>query len=197
MKNKLTLASAILCLIMVVSEVDGQIRQRPDVSSRSSRKEKVDKPSALEKINPELLFGNLGFYNGLFISAKLNAGYKLSNRFTLGAGTKLFYNQYSVVGPDPSIFDLSGFLYGRAKIINELYFQAEYAITKYEKDPAGYNIRGIYENRKVNHPLFGVGYMSGSDKWRFGIQLMYIASESAQDLQGSVVEYWFGASYNF
>jgi hypothetical protein len=39
--------------------------------------------------------------------------------------------------------------------------------------------------------------MSGTDKWRFGIELLYIANEKARDYQGSIVEYWFGASYNF
>ncbi len=60
-----------------------------------------------------------------------------------------------------------------------------------------YIYRGFSTAQNVNYPLFGLGYMSGTDKWRFGIELLYIANEKARDYQGSIVEYWFGASYNF
>ncbi len=151
----------------------------------------------MDKLNPEIKFGNLGFFNGLSISSKAGVGYKIHNRFTAGVGGKLFYDQFSVQGPDPSVFDFGGLVYGRGKITNEIYVQAEYAFMKYAADPDGYQIRNLFLDKKVNYPLFGLGYVSGVNKWRFGIELLYIASETAQDIQGSIVEYWFGASYNF
>ncbi|MFZ1750815.1 MAG: hypothetical protein WAU01_11515 [Saprospiraceae bacterium] len=191
-----------LCLTFIfllsVSDVESQVRKRPtSTSTRKKKEEKAPAISLMEKINPELKFGNLGFFNGLTISTKVNAGFKFSDRFSAGAGMKLFYDQYSYTGPDPSVLDIGALFYGRAKITQEIYFQGEYALMGYAKDPDGYTIRGYVEKQKVNYPLFGLGYTSGMGKWRFGIELLYIASEQARDIQGSVVEYWFGASYNF
>lgn len=109
---------------------------------------------------------------------------------------RLFYNQYSFQGPDPSLLDLGGFVYGRGKITNEIYIQAEYALMNYSKDPDGFPARNRFEDVSINYPLFGLGYMSGGEKWKFGIQLMFNTNEEARDLQGNIIEYWFGASYN-
>jgi hypothetical protein len=189
------------CFLAFVTVADAQVRKRTAPSKNSkSKKEQVvkEETSFLDKGYAELKFGNLGFFNGLTISSKLDVGYKFHDRFSVGGGFKLFYDQFSVIGPDPSIFDLGGFLLARGKITNEIYFQAEYAFMSYAYSDA-YFTRNFPDglNKSVNSPLFGLGYMSGSDKWRFGIELMYIASESARDFQGSVIEYWFGASYNF
>lgn len=200
----MTRVKIVICLIVTlmifsVTVTDAQVRKRTDVSSRSKKevKEAIDKKSPFEKINAEILLGNVGFFNGLSISSKLSAFYKLSDRFALGGGVKLFYDQYSVIGPDPSVFDYGGFFAGRAKITKDIYFKAEYAFMHYAKDPDNYQIRRLYENVSVDYPLFGLGYMSGTGNWRFGIELLYIANETARDIQSSVVEYWFGASYNF
>ncbi len=177
------------------ADLNAQVRKKTTTSKAAKAKE--EKISFLEKFNPEIKFGNLGFFNGLSLSSKVNVGYKLHDRFTLGGGAKLFYDQFSVQGPDPSVFDLGGFVYGRGKITKEIYFQAEYAFMKYGADPDGYIIRGLTLDQKVNYPLLGLGYSSGIGKWRFGVELLYIASEAARDYQSAVVEYWFGASYNF
>ena len=186
----------ILALLISIAGADGQVRKRTTTSKKS--KEKKESVSFLNRVNPEIKFGNLGFFSGLFISSKLNAGIKLHDRFSVGAGTKLFYNQNSVPGPDPSIFDIGGLVYGRAKITNSIYFQAEYSFMKYGKDPDGYVYRGFQEAQKLNYPLLGLGYYSGGQgKWRFGMELLYIANSLASDYQNSILEYWFGASYNF
>ncbi len=183
-------------LIMSLSiNTDAQVRKR--TTSKKNTKEKKEKVNLLDKINPEIKFGNLGFFNGLAISTKFNAGFKPHNRFSFGGGGKLYFDQASVIGPDPSITDLGGFIYGRGKITDQIYFQAEYAFMKYGADPAGYRFRGLTEDQKVNFPLVGLGYNSGVGKWRFGIELLYITNQAARDYQNSVVEYWFGASYNF
>jgi len=183
-------------LLVCVGESDAQVRKRT-TSTRKKTKEKTEQVSLIEKLNGEIKFGNLGFFNGLNISSKLNVGYKLSNRFTVGGGGKIFYDQFSVIGPDPSITDLGGFLLGRGKITESIYLQAEYSFMNYAKDPDLFILRGLPLNQKVNFPLIGAGYASGLGKWKFGIELLYIANSTAQDIQGSVVEYWFGASYNF
>lgn len=202
MKNIYKVIPLILLFMMLVLDTDAQVRKRTAPSKRTdTKKEKSsktkDEGSFLDKGYAELKFGNLGFFNGLSISSKVDVGYKLHERFSVGGGFKLFFDQYSVIGPDPSIFDIGGFLHARAKITNEIYFQGEYAFMKYAKDPDGYPFRRLPLDQSVNYPLLGLGYMSGTDKWRFGIELLYIADERARDLQRSVVEYWFGASYNF
>jgi len=180
------------------ADVDAQVRRKSSGSKSKSKKNKTEeKISIVDKINPEIKFGNLGFFNGLSVSSKLNAGYKLHQRFTVGGGAKLFYDQFAVTGPDPSVFDSGGLLLARGKITQEIYIQAEYAFMHYSKDPAPYRIRDLFEDRNVNYPLIGAGDMSGIGKWRFGVELMYIGSQEAQDIQNSVIEYWFGASYNF
>lgn len=185
----------IVILMVSATDVDAQVRKR--TTSKKKSKQKEEQISLMEKINPEIRFGNLGFFNGLAISSKLNAGFKPHKRFSLGGGGKLFYDQISIIGPDPSVTDLGVFLYGRGKITENIYFQAEYAFMKYGADPDGFRIRNLFEPVKLNFPLVGLGYSSGFGKWRFGIELMYITNQTAQDIQGSVVEYWFGASYNF
>jgi hypothetical protein len=185
----------ILILLATATDMDAQVRKR--TTSKKKSKQKQEQISLMDKINPEIRFGNLGFFNGLAISTKLNAGFKPHKRFSFGAGGKLYYDQISVIGPDPSVTDLGGFLYGRGKITEEIYFQAEYSFMKYGADPPGFRIRNLNEPIKLNFPLVGLGYSSGFGKWRFGIELLYITNQTAQDIQGSVVEYWFGASYNF
>ncbi len=184
--------------VFMSDDVSAQLRKKTIKERKeASKKEKVDQPSLVDQLNPEFKFGNLGFFNGLSISTKANVGYKLSERFTIGAGGKLFYDQFAVTGSDPSVFDYGGFLLGRGKVTNEIYIQAEYAFMNYAADPAGYNIRGYSVDQKINFPLIGLGYMSGMGKWRFGVELMYNTNETARDIQRSVIEYWFGASYNF
>lgn len=196
------LFNTLLCILFILLassvDIDAQVRRKSSSSKAKSKKSKTEeKISIIDKINPEIKFGNLGFFNGLSVSSKIDAGYKLHPRFTVGGGAKLFYDQYAVLGPDPSVFDYGGLVMARGKITQEIYIQAEYAFMHYSKDPDPYQIRGLFEDRNVNYPLIGAGYMSGIGKWRFGIELMYIGNQEAQDIQNSVIEYWFGASYNF
>lgn len=189
------------CIFIMIDNTEAQVRKRTTSTSSRNKKDtkKAKEPSTpiYDRINADLLFGNLGFFNGLFISSKASVGYNLTKRISAGGGMRLFYNQYSFQGPDPSLLDLGGFVYGRGKITNEIYIQAEYAFMKYAKDPDGFPVRRRFEDVSINFPLVGLGYMSGGDKWKFGIQLMYNTNEEARDLQGNVIEYWFGASYNF
>ncbi len=196
MKKLAGLLMLIVILMASATDVDAQVRKR--TTSKKKSKQKEEQVSLMEKINPEIRFGNLGFFGGLSVSSKINVGYKLHKRFSLGGGGKFFYDQFSQIGPDPSVTDLGGFLYGRGKITDQIYFQAEYVFMKYGADPDGFRTRrNLFEPVNLNFPMVGLGYSSGFDKWRFGVELLYITNQTAQDIQGSVVEYWFGASYNF
>lgn len=184
--------------ILVADDASAQLRKKTTTSKKEARsKEREARPSLMEKINPELKFGNLGFFNGLSISSKLNVGYKLSERFTAGVGGKLFYDQFSAIGPDPSITSYGGLVHARGKITNEIYIQGEYTFMDYERFAFDSRNNLIIQEAKINTPLIGLGYMSGAGKWRFGVELLYIISDQAREYQGAVIEYWFGASYNF
>lgn len=187
MKTKLIFAFSI-CLMMYGSLSFGQTRTR--ISQKKS-KAKTEKISIWEKLNPEIKFGNIGFYNGFYISSKLDVGYKLSQRFSTGLGTKLFYTQISYIGPDDTYFDYGGFLYARGKITDDIFLQFEYSATKFDST-------NFLPEKTVTYPALGIGYYSGAgSKWRFGAELFYIFNGEAQDYNGSPVEYWFGATYNF
>ena len=174
MKKLAGLLMLIVILMASATDVDAQVRKR--TASKKKSKQKEEQVSLMEKINPEIRFGNLGFFGGLSVSSKINVGYKLH----------------------PSVTDLGGFMYGRRKITDQIYFQAEYVFMKYGADPDGFRTRrNLFEPVNLNFPMVGLGYSSGFDKWRFGVELLYITNQTAQDIQGSVVEYWFGASYNF
>lgn len=197
MKRALTLISLAVFMLVSAHQADAQIRKKSSAKSKREEQKKEKQKALLDKFNPEIKFGNLGFFNGLSVSSKMNLGYKMHKRFTAGGGMKVFYDQYSVIGPDPSVTDFGGLLFARGKITQEIYVQAEYAFMRYGKDPDGYRIRDLFETTSLSYPLVGLGYMSGTDKWRFGVELLYIANGQAQDIQSSVVEYWFGATYNF
>ncbi|MBK8626006.1 MAG: hypothetical protein IPN86_10715 [Saprospiraceae bacterium] len=196
MRNIIIAITFVCFFLTFATETEGQVRKRTTTTKTTkSTKEKVakDETNFLDKGYAEIKFGNLGFFNGLSLSSKLNVGYKFHDRFSAGGGFKLFFNQYVVPNaPDPSLLDIGGFIHGRAKITKEIYFQGEYAFMKYE-----YYDQGVKLSQSANSPLLGLGYMSGTDKWRFGIEILYITSERARDIQNSIVEYWFGASYNF
>jgi hypothetical protein len=172
-------------------EADAQTkRKRP--AKKPEKKEKVKEPENevnffRDQLSYDIKIGNIGFFNGFSISTKLYTGYKLGDRFSAGIGGKMFYDQFIVRGaPDISFFDRGLFGFARGKVTNEIFIQAEYISMRYDR----------FETT-VNYPLIGAGYMSGFGRWKFGLELMYITSDLARDLQGSVVEYWVGASYNF
>lgn len=183
-------------LTVIVNDGFGQVRKRTiSKTAKTQKSVKEDDGTAfIDKTYAELRFGNLGFFNGLSLSTKLNVGYKFHERLSIGGGMKLFFNQYVVQNaPDPSLTDLGGFLLARGKLSDQFYIQGEYAFMNYQY----YDNFGTKFSKSANSPLIGLGYMSGFGKWKFGIELLYIVNEQSRDYQNSIVEYWFGASYNF
>jgi hypothetical protein len=187
--------TVLLCLaiLMAVFSEAGAQSTRKRTNKRTEKKE-VKKKETENEVNffrdqmiYEIRLGNLGFFNGFSISTKLNAGYRISDHFAAGIGGKFYYDQFIQRGaPDISYFDRGIFGWARGKVSQEIYIQAEYGNMYYDR----------WET-SVSTPLIGAGYMSGFGRWKFGLELMYIINDAARDLQGSVVEYWVGASYNF
>ena len=180
--------------IFALNSVDADAQTRKRRTTKKTEKKETKKQEPENEINffrdqmiYEIRLGNLGFFNGFAISTKLNAGFKFSDHFSAGIGGKFYYDQFIVQGaPDISYFDRGIFGYARGKVSQEIYIQAEYGSMYYDR----------FET-SVSTPLIGAGYMSGFGRWKFGLELLYITNDTARDLQGTVVEYWVGASYNF
>ncbi len=195
---KLNILSTIILFFLVVSSsVEAQTRRLPKKPEKNA---KIETVSIVDNITGDILMGNIGFFNGLFLSTKANVGYKLIDRVAVGGGIKIFYNEVQISGrPNPKVFDYSPFLYSRIKVAGGFFIQGEYAFNSYGKDADRiFNLnRDPVLRTQVNSPLAGVGYLSGYGQWTFGLQVLYIFDEVARDIQGSIVEYWVGASYNF
>jgi len=198
-KNIILILIVAMC-IAFTTEADAQTKRKrtsKKPEKKETKKKVVEEDSDPENdvvffrdlMNYEIKFGNIGFFNGFSLSTKINAGYKLNNHFTAGLGTKLYYDQLIISNaPDISYFDRGIFAFARGKVTQEIYLQAEYHHTAYDR---------INFTEKATYPAFGAGYMSGFGKWKFGLELLYLANDRARDLQNAVVEYWVGAAYNF
>lgn len=188
---KLSIKSLLLIFLVTLTVSDAFAQSRR--SSRSSRsrvrgEEKEAKPTFAENLNYEIKLGNIGIGSSFAISLKPSVGYKFHKIASAGLGSRLYYTFINRVGPDQSFLDYGFFGYGRVKLGQNFYLQGEY--TTYSLD---------YDVTRTNllYPLFGLGYQSGYSDWTFGAELLFIGSEEARENIGSVVEWWFSASYNF
>lgn len=169
-----------------------------DVFSQNSRRpssksvKKKEKTTELEdRLTGDIKLGNLGFFQNLYLSGKANVGYKLADYFSAGLGCKVFYSQIFIPSaPDRRFTDLGGFIYARGKIFENFFLQAEYNYTSFDTTPA-------LPGEALTYPSVGGGYAAGSSNWRFGAEINLLLNERARDYQGSVLEYWVGAFYNF
>lgn len=174
--------------------------QNPRLPKKPEKNKRYETVSLADKITGDFMLGNVGFFNGLFLSSKLTAGYTVFPRVALGGGFKLFYNEFQVPAQaNPRFFDYGTLLYGRAHVYGGFYIQGEYSFMTYDNVPPQIfdPTRDPVLRTQVNSPALGVGYLSGMDKWTFGAQILYLFNEMSRDIQGSIVEYWFGATYNF
>jgi hypothetical protein len=194
LKNEKSIPQRALLILMsafllTVFDVNGQITRRP-VKKLDKKEEKNEEFK--DRISGDIKLGNLGFFQNLYLSGKANAGYKFADYFTAGLGFKVFYTQIFIpAGPDNIYTDLGGFLYARGKIFNNFYLQAEYHLTSFDY------VSSLFPGELIDYPSAGAGYASGSGNWRFGAEVNFNFNELARDYQGSVVEYWVGAYYNF
>jgi len=167
--------------------------------SRSSR----DKDSNTEsipikdRIIYDIHIGQLGFNRGFTISAKGGAAYKFSDRFSVGIGLKNYYYLQNNQGSanDISVLNWGPYIYPRFKISEQIYLKAEYYYISFDNDPFN---TGNSDRINEGIPMFGAGYVSGFGPWKFGLELLFIPSDSDRDLYyGDVFEYMFSFIYNF
>lgn len=204
MKRNFAITLFILFFLGFISEAEAQRRSsssrsssRSERSSRSADRDQ-DRDSDTETIGIkdrlyyEIPIGNLNFNGGFSISGKPSVGYKFTERLSTGLGLRTFYFLVN----NPPGFDDQSFLFygpavfGRFKITQDIYIQAEY-------DYNSYQFNSNADRRWVGTPLFGVGYSSGYGPWKYGLQLLFIVDDEIRDLENSVVDYWINFSYNF
>ena len=187
-KNWIKTLLLLLIVLLVGSELDAQ-RSRTKTRSRVRGEAKEATPTFAENLNYEIKFGNVGLGNAFTLALKPSVGYKFHKYGSAGIGARTAYTFINRVGaPDLSFFDYGFFGYGRARLGNSFYLQGEYTT---------YSIDNESSRTALFYPLFGGGYVSGFGDWTFGVEVLFIGSEAARDQFGSVIEWWFSASYNF
>jgi len=169
--------------------------------SRSSRDRNSDKEviPLRDRLIYDIHIGQLGFSRGFQISAKVGSAYKINDILSIGLGFKTFYYAQNLPGNanDGSLFDYGPYLYPRVKISEQFYIKGEYYYISKDFD---FSNTGNAERRTEFIPLIGAGYLSGYGPWKFGLELLYIATSNAnKDLYfySDFFEYMFTFSYNF
>jgi len=203
MKKTFAIVLMTIFFVSIAAEADAQRRSRKsrnsDKSERSSRsKRDRDRDSGTETIGLkdrlyyEIPIGNLNFNGGFSISGKPSVGYKLTESLSGGLGLRTFY--YFINNPpgaeDESLLFYGPAVFGRFKVTQDIYIQAEY-------DYNSYQFNSNADRLWVGTPLVGLGYSSGYGPWKYGLQLLFILDSEARDFERSTVDYWINFNYNF
>ncbi|MEZ5050364.1 MAG: hypothetical protein R2766_12020 [Saprospiraceae bacterium] len=190
--NKLIKFTLIIALFTILAEsVDAQSRRR---SKKEVEEETLDQPKFTDKLFGDVLLGNISFGTLFQFSIKPEVGYKVIDRLGVGINCVYNYAELNQVGADDLTASTFGYgLFLRGKISDFVYLQVDG--TRAKLDAYDSNIGG-YVQQNVTFPTISLGYFSGSEKWKYGFQLGYVANEIAQDTYG-VLTYWFGIQYNF
>ncbi|MBT8229411.1 MAG: hypothetical protein KJO50_04075 [Bacteroidia bacterium] len=190
LKKQISVFLVVLFVLSVSTDVFSQRRTSKRTSSRDKDRQE-QKVSFTDKLNHEINLGNIGIGSGFSISLKGTTAYKPLEQVSIGGGGKFLYifaNRFN--GPDESYFDYGGLLFARVKVTENFYLQGEYDFVSFDQ---GLN----FDRKNLTFPLFGGGYMSGYGPWKYGIQLLFVASEEARDQMFTTIDYWITFSYNF
>ncbi len=186
-------------------DADAQ-RKRKKRKSRDEKENNDPGVSWKQKMVYEIGFGNLNFgstfvgnipTNVFNFSLKSKVGYKINNRFSAGVGGKFYYAFYNFPSnsgiEDFGAFDYGGLVFLKAHIYDKFYLVGEYNWTSFEF------IDINFENRKsVQTPMVGIEYLNGLDKWKFGMQVLFVLNDEYRDyIPIGVIDYWLIARYNF
>lgn len=167
-------------------------RRRPTNTSKTEEKRDEDEEQSgfTDNLIYDIRIGNVGINQGFSLSLKPSVGYKVTNFLAGGIGGRVFYNFLNTFGgEDISLVDFGGFAFAKVKLGESFFIQQELAMTQF-------NTSLNKEKITVTYPLTGLGYTSGTSKWKYGIELMFPWNELARDY-GPVLEYWIHISYNF
>lgn len=201
MKRILVLALMTIFFASIATEMDAQRRsskkrssdrsERSDRRSSRDRDTDEDKVSLKDRLYYEIPLGNINFNSGFSISLKPSVGFKATERLSAGLGMRTFYYFINNRGFDDESYLFYGpALFGRFKVTQDIYIQAEY-------DYNSYQFNNNADRRWIGTPLVGLGYSSGYGPWKYGLQLLFILDNEIRDIENSVVDYWININYNF
>ncbi len=180
-----------MAVFFLLINVNAEAQRSRTRTSRTSRTSKTTEPEP-SKLVYEIRVGNIGFNQGVSLSAKPGIGYNLSKTFAGGINTRLLFDYFNRIGAD----DITTFSYGaaafaRGKVSEKIYLQADYGFLNFT-NPNG-------PDTKIYYPSVGGGWMQtvgGSGSWSYGIELMVPLNNVMRDYFG-VVEYYGTFIYNF
>ena len=98
----------------------GQIQRRP--APKKTEKQKIqDETLLLNDYNFDIKLGNVGFFRNLFLSSKINGGYKFNDLLSSGLGGKIFSTQVVLKGGKVNAsVDSGGFVDAAVKIFSNI-----------------------------------------------------------------------------
>lgn len=177
-------------LLLDVSDVEAQTRKRKKKKRRPVDKEEEyeEKVKFTDNITYDILIGNLSVGSSFFVSAKPTASYKFAKFASAGLGFKINYTYYNLIGEDISETHYGLGAHLKLILSDNFYLKGEYAFMRY--DLIDFRVSHDY-------PLFGLGYLSGIDRWKYGVELMFIADDFARETERAALEYWINFSYSF
>ncbi len=195
-KKHISLALVAIFSLFMVGELDAQRTSRKRSSDRTERSRRstddTERISLKDKLAYDIYLGNIGLGRGFSITAKGGVGYKPIDRITTGLGTKIYYLYENLDGPNNfTQFSYGFYPYARVALSDQIYLKGEYVWLNIDG--------GFGDNVQDWIPMVGAGYASGFGPWKFGIELLLIASDSDRDRYygGDLFEYMFSALYNF
>lgn len=180
-----------MILLFMAQDMDAQRR-------RTSRSRAQEEESLQDKLWYAFSLGNFSFGSGFFISGKLQGGYKVHDRISVGAHAKFFYNfvnRPSNIGRDVGFFDTGVGPTLRVKITDSFFLQGEYSFMSFDFLDNATNIKF---RESYFYPLLGAGYnSSGRGNWSYGLHLLFIADGDVRDVTNDTLEYWIDFAYRF
>ena len=136
--------------------------------------------------------GTLGFGSNFSISGKAKYALQLKERFSVGVSGKVFYDLFTLPGPDIGLLSYGGNAFARVKITNDIFIHGEYGYTDFE-DATQQNLTQFREG--IFYPSVGGGYLTGVGNWKYGFHLLLPLNDRAREFV--TLEYWIDFVHNF
>lgn len=191
------IVATILMFSLDASAQNRKKRKRPTERPDDSRKEKEITPFK-DNLIYEIKFGNIALGQSTSIAFKPAVSYPLTDRISAGLAGKYQFTFFNFQAPmDDEFFSDYGLgLFARGRIIEFIHLQVEYDLNWYQNF--------IFENNEFNKffeffpgLLVGGGYNSGFGDWTYGLDVLFMATNSLRDRSSFPFEIYGGFTYNF
>ncbi len=192
------IVATILMFSLDASAQNRKKRKRPTERPDDSRKEKEITPFK-DNLIYEIKFGNILLGNVTSISFKPAVSYKITEHISGGLAAK--YQFFFVNNPSPledkfySDYGLG--IFARGRIFESIHLQLEYDLNWYYNIDNTQPLEDIVFYEFFPGVLAGAGYSSGFGDWAYGLDVLFMATNSLRDRTGFPFEIYGGFTYNF